>query len=415
MALGRYTGPTARLIAERLSDGRPKFSGGWYRVRGVCHKGDPRPDGGSLSIRDGNDRLIVHCFKDCDRRTVIEALESTTGWTIWNAWESGERRAGGGLNRAAPEVERRNGGGVTAPDKSGSERHPGGDPSRREAPHRSGCSCEPCRIARARRLWTASARIKNDTAHPARRWMAARNLYWPTLPVPAAVRWVDRIHLGPRHEGAGAVAVLFAPPGDWIDSWPSPPLPAAVELIHVDVEGRAVLDRPGRDGGRPKRTHGVRRGSVAIFGNPPPSESPGLNLVEGAADALALAARLPEIAVAVGGVGGMGTDSLGEWLTGWLRVNLYADNDAKGLSVAGRLRRLMVAHKVAVGVYTLGSHYKDAADFAADNPFDPDLDLDAARELAADLADEGMPAWEAARVAVQTVGVSQLKGRESAA
>ena len=83
--------------------------------------------------------------------------------------------------------------------------------------------------------------------------MAARNLYWPTLPVPAAVRWVDRIHLGPRHEGAGAVAVLFAPPGDWIDSWPSPPLPAAVELIHVDVEGRAGLDRPGRDGGRPKR------------------------------------------------------------------------------------------------------------------------------------------------------------------
>ena len=415
MALGRYTGPTARLIAERLSDGRPKFSGGWYRVRGVCHKGDPRPDGGSLSIRDGNDRLIVHCFKDCDRRTVIEALESTTGWTIWNAWESGERRAGGGLNRAAPEVERRNGGGVTPPDKSGSERHPGGDPSRREAPHRSGCSCEPCRIARARRLWTASARIKNDTAHPARRWMAARNLYWPTLPVPACVRWVDRTHLGPRHEGAGAVAVLFAPPGDWIDSWPSPPLPAAVELIHVDVEGRAVLDRPGRDGGRPKRTHGVRRGSVAMLGNPIPSESPGLNLAEGAADALALAARLPEIAVAVGGVGGMGTDSLGEWLTGWLRVNLYADNDSKGLSVAGRLRRLMVAHKVSVGVYTLGSHYKDAADFAADNPFDPDLDLDAARELAADLADEGMPAWEAARVAVQTVGVSQLKGRESAA
>ena len=167
MALGRYTGPTARLIAERLTDGRPKFSGGWYRVRGVCHKGDPRPDGGSLSIRDGNDRLIVHCFKDCDRRTVIEALESTTGWTIWNAWESGERRAGGGLNRAAPEVERRNGGGVTPPEKSGSERHPGGDSSSREAPHRSGCSCESCRIARARRLWTASARIKTDTAHPA--------------------------------------------------------------------------------------------------------------------------------------------------------------------------------------------------------------------------------------------------------
>ena len=92
MALGRYTGPTARLIAERLSDGRPKFSGGWYRVRGVCHKGDPRPDGGSLSLRDGRDRLIVHCFKDCDRRTVIEALESSTGWTIWNR---GSQESGG--------------------------------------------------------------------------------------------------------------------------------------------------------------------------------------------------------------------------------------------------------------------------------------------------------------------------------
>ena len=245
--------------------------------------------------------------------------------------------------------------------------------------------------------------------------MAARNLYWPMIPVPAGVRWVEKSHLEPRHEGAGAVAVLFAPPGDWIDSWPSPPSPAAVELIHIDSEGRAVLDRPGQDGGRPKRTQGVRRGSVAMFGNPLPSESPGLNLAEGAADALALAARLPETAVAVGGVGGMGTDSLGAWLSGWVRVNLYADNDARGLSIAGRLRRLMVAHKVAVGVFTLGSDYKDAADFAADNPFAPEADLDAARELAADLAAEGTPAWEAARLAVQTVGVSQLKGRESAA
>ena len=49
----------------------------------------------------------------------------------------------------------------------------------------------------------------------------------------------------------------------------------------------------------------------------------------------------------------------------------------------------MVAHKVSVGVYTLGNHYKDAADFAADNPFDPDLDLDAARELAAELVRRG--------------------------
>ena len=181
----------------------------------------------------------------------------------------------------------------------------------------------------------------------------------------------------------------------------------------MDLEGRAVLDRPGHDGGRPKRTHGARRGSVAIFGNPLPEEAPGLNLAEGAADALALAARLPETAVAVGGVGGMGTDSLGDWLSGWLSVNLYADNDARGLSVAGRLRRLMVAQSVAVGVFTLGSNYKDAADFAADNPFDSDVNLDAARDLAADLADEGIPVWEAARLAVQTVGVSQLNGGES--
>ena len=76
----------------------------------------------------------------------------------------------------------------------------------------------------------------------------------------------------------------------------------------------------------------------------------------------------------------------------------------------------MVAHEVAQsGFSPLGVDYKDAADFAADNPFDPEVDIDAARELAADLAGEGTPAWEAARLAVQTVGVSQLKGRESAA
>ena len=67
----------------------------------------------------------------------------------------------------------------------------------------------------------------------------------------------------------------------------------------------------------------------------------------------------------------MGTDSLGDWLSGWLRVNLYADNDAKGVSVAGRLRRLMVARKVAVRVFTLGSNYKDAADSRLTTPSIP--------------------------------------------
>ena len=408
MLLGRYTGPSARLIAERLTNGLPKFSGGWHHVRGVCHKGDPRPDGGSLSLRDGPDRLLVHCFKDCDRRTIIEALERATGWAIWDSWESGERNPSRGwrrdFGRAGREVPRRPG--TVTPSLSESKQKRSGDSATAASRHKTGCKCESCRVGRARKLWAVSSGVPLDSVHPARRWMAARNLYWPRLPVPEAFHWLDRSNLGPRHAGVGAIAVLFAPPAAWMTSWPKLPSPTAVELIHVDSEGRAALDRSRDGGGRPKRTHGIRRGAVAMLGNPLPAESAGLNLVEGSADALALAARAPETAAAVGGVGGMKADSLGDWLANWSRVNLYADNDTLGLNVARRLRRLLVGQDVTVKVYTLGASYKDPGEFAADNPLDTEVDLDAARDLASDLQNEGMPKWEAARLAIQTVGMS---------
>ena len=81
-----YTGPSARQIAERLSDRTIRPSQDWWRVRGVCHGGETLP--GSLTIRD-NDRggIAVHCFAGCERRAVIDALEAATGWPIWDAWD----------------------------------------------------------------------------------------------------------------------------------------------------------------------------------------------------------------------------------------------------------------------------------------------------------------------------------------
>ena len=70
-----------------------------------------------------------------------------------------------------------------------------------------------------RHLWRSSQTIPTDPGHPARRWLARRNLWRPDLPLPAAVRWLpdyDR-----RHTGAGALVAVAAPPAAWLAAWPN--------------------------------------------------------------------------------------------------------------------------------------------------------------------------------------------------
>ena len=360
-----YTGPSARTLAESLTDGRPKRSGrGWYSVRGVCHDGGHRPSGGSLSLLDGDNGLVVKCFKGCDRRTIIEALEASTGLSIWDARDGAQVRIC--TRRPAPAQ--------AAPAKTSRSHH-------------------------HLQLWTDAERVPPASPeHPARRWLAARNLYWPQLPLPAALRWLPAIGRWPEHLGAGAIIALFAPPADWLNAWPRLPWPTAVELVHVDSSGSPALDRP--EDGLSKRTHGSRAGAVCLMGDPRPEASTTgtLLLAEGLADALALAARLPHTTAAVGGTSGLNASTFGRWLSSWASVQLHADADADGLAAARRVgRRVQNVQLLRM------ADVKDVADFAASDPL-PHVDLDAARELAADLEAEGLPRWEAARQAVLSVG-----------
>ena len=142
---------------------------------------------------------------------------------------------------------------------------------------------------------------------------------------------------------------------------------------------------------------------MPLFGDPRPESAVGLEIVEGLADALALASRTPETAAAVGGVSGLQADRLLEWLSRWSNVTVYADDDADGIDSARRFRRLLAHCGLEVGVYTLTGGHNDPGDYAADNPLD-DVDMDAAREFARDLEQEGLPRWEAARLAMMAAG-----------
>ena len=70
-------------------------------------------------------------------------------------------------------------------------------------------------MAYAGRVWTDAARIPQASVHPVRRWLAARNLWWTGFPLPAAVRFLDRLPAaGWPYQGnsphASAVVVLMA-------------------------------------------------------------------------------------------------------------------------------------------------------------------------------------------------------------
>ena len=47
------------------------------------------------------------------------------------------------------------------------------------------------RLNLVRALWAASVPIPTSPDHPARRWLFRRKLWWPELPLPPAVRWLD--------------------------------------------------------------------------------------------------------------------------------------------------------------------------------------------------------------------------------
>ena len=130
---------------------------------------------------------------------------------------------------------------------------------------------------RAAALWSRSGPVPLGFEHPARRWAARRHLWPKDRAWPEAVRWLP-------HPDGGSLVAAFAPVADWTEA--HPPAPTGVQLLHLDAEGRPQEDR----GGLSKRSLGTMTAAVCVTGAPVLRTPEALHVVEGIADALAVAA-----------------------------------------------------------------------------------------------------------------------------
>lgn len=256
----------------------------------------------------------------------------------------------------------------------------------------------------ARRTWDHDTKqIPTDPTHPARRWLAARNLWRPELPPPGVLRWLPaETHYQGRgqHTGAGSLVALAAPPLAWSVAWPALPPLQAVQLIAVDALGTPALDRPEDSGGLGKRSIGATTGAIVLFGYPNlASALEPVRVAEDLADALALATRYPGAAVATLGTSTMAGEELAAWLaTCPAGVAVHADGDAGGEGAPRQLRRnIRAAGGTARAL--LPARGKDAAEAASAAPFGPLPDgwIDYAKTLQ---ETTDWPRWEIARQAV---------------
>ena len=260
------------------------------------------------------------------------------------------------------------------------------------------------RSAPARSIWASGASIPRDETHPVRRWFENRHLWRPELPTPPMLRWraVDG-----QHTGASSIIVLLSGPMAWTDHWPSLPEPMAVQMIAIDDDGNAALDRPVEMGGLGKRTIGNAKGAVAVIGNPMLSVcSNPVRVAEGIADALAIASRYDTPVVAVAGTSGMRSPELTGWLAAaYAGTIIHADADSSrrgkapaGTTAAGFLRLAIADSGGKASAIYPPERYKDAAEAAQATGF-PALGDDWI-EYAHTLAETtDWPRWEIARIA----------------
>ena len=254
----------------------------------------------------------------------------------------------------------------------------------------------------ALRLWQRSVPIPNSPDSPARMWLASRHLWRPELPLPAAVHWIGAEHLHREFQGAGAIIAMAAPPDAWTASWPGLPDLTSVQLVYVAEDGTPAVDRE-----LTKRTYAPARDSVIVLGCPHLQNAAApVNVAEGLADALALAARSPAPAVATLGTSGMSSSTIAEWLATSPATQVWADRDESKDGRAplgqrhGRELERMVnsAGGNATALHTPSPH-KDPANAAAAMGFNNPGP--AWTEYAKTLSETtDWPRWEIARQAV---------------
>ena len=257
-------------------------------------------------------------------------------------------------------------------------------------PPRPGNPAPPRRstLPYARKLWARSEPVPFDALHPARLWLAGTAghgpLWRPDVPLPSAVRWLPS-----RRRDGGSLVAAIAPWAAWRLAWPALPVVDGVQLVFIAGDGLPAKDRDGLG----KRSYGTLTGGACLIGNPGPDERVGI--VEGVADALAVASRFPCAVAGIMGTAGFRSPATVEALLDAFQVEIWADQDGPGAEAAAVLREALAGRGVQVTARTV-THGKDPA--AAGGPFPVVdgalLDVEAARAAA-----DGLPLAEARRQA----------------
>ena len=244
--------------------------------------------------------------------------------------------------------------------------------------------------------------IADAPDHPIRAWMRRRNLWRSELPLPPSLRWIaaDAPVFRRTHSGAGAIAFPLAPVSAWRASYPGTPAPTAVQLVCIDAEGeRADYENSqGRRVDKPK--FGNARLAVWTVGD---VRGDRVVVCEGAADALALAARETDPVIATlttprPPLAWRDAFSVFDFVTLWSDMD---EQDERGrragldASVALAQARKLAGQSIDVMGVDIG---KDAADAAREAPLGS-IDTEELRKFAQELETEGMIRFEALRYA----------------
>jgi len=127
--------------------------------------------------------------------------------------------------------------------------------------------------------------------------MAKRNLWRPELPLPPSIRWIaaDAPVFRGSHSGIGAIAFPIAPVEAWRAAYLETPSPSAVQLVCIDADGEKADYANSRGNRVDMPKFGNARLAIWTIGD---VHGESVSVCEGAAHALALAAREPDPVIA---------------------------------------------------------------------------------------------------------------------
>ena len=270
--------------------------------------------------------------------------------------------------------------------------------------NRGSATMTPARSPKETLRWIRSQILPIADAHdhPVRHWMRRRNLWRDEVPLPPSMRWIpaDAPVFRRTHSGVGAIAFPLAQINAWREAYPDTPPPTAVQLVCIDADGERADYENSQERRVDKPKFGSAKLAVWTVGD---IRSDSVTVCEGAADALALAARNPDPVIATLTTPRPALDWKAE-LSVFDSVTLWPDMDEAdeqgrnpGLDAGKALARArkLDGQPIEVMGVDIG---KDAADAAREAPL-LGLDGDELTAFAQDLEAEGVTPFEALRYA----------------